>query len=399
MSGPLAGIRVVESTVFQNGPFAGVLLADLGAEVIKIEPPVTGEPGRGLGALDGPLHTSAYFQAQNRHKRSITLDLSKPEARQVVYRLVRSADVFIQNHRPGVAEQLGIGYGQLCKHNSGLIYACATGLGREGPDRHLPVMDSVGQGRSGFMMLNQSEEGQPVYFAGPGVADQVGAMTLAYAILGALVHRGRTGEGQELEVSQLGSMVMFQNMGLQQFLVTGTLLGRWDRRQARNPLWNVYCCADGLWLILAMNQGDRFWPIFCRVVERSDWLAEPRYATMASRQQCAAELIEKMDAYFSTQPRAYWLARLREARLLAGPVQDYTQLREDPQVVANGYITELATDFDRSVPVVANPVRYGRTPVTPPARAPELGQHTEEILLAAGYGWEEIEGLRACGAI
>jgi crotonobetainyl-CoA:carnitine CoA-transferase CaiB-like acyl-CoA transferase len=399
MAGPLGGIRVVEATVFQNGPFAGALLADLGAEVIKIEPPVTGDPGRGQGLPDGRLNATAYFQAHNRTKRGIALDLKRPEAREVVYRLVETADVFLQNYRLGVAERLGIGHADLRARNPGLIYASVTGLGREGPERHLPVMDSIGLGRSGLMLLNANERGEPRYLVGAALADQTGALTMAYAILGALVHKARTGEGQELEVSQLGSVVMLQNMGILRYLLTGLSGERWDRWGVRNPLWNVYRCGDGLWMVFAMSQGDRFWPAFCAAVERPDWLAEPRYATMALREARAPELIREMDAHFASRPRAYWLGRLGAAGLLAGPVQDYAQLVADPQVRANGYLTEMPTDFGESLTVVGNPVRYAATPVVPPARAPELGQHTEEVLLELGYAWDDIAALREAGAI
>jgi crotonobetainyl-CoA:carnitine CoA-transferase CaiB-like acyl-CoA transferase len=400
MPGPLDGIRVVEATYFQNGPFAGVLLADLGADVIKIEPPVTGDPGRGMGTPGGPVNITTYYQAQNRTKRSITLDLQQPEAREVVHALVKTADVFLQNYRLGVAERLGIGYADLKAHNPDLIYASVTGLGREGPDRNLPVMDIIGLGRAGFLTMNlKDEDDEPVYFSGPGVADQVGATTMAYAILGALVHRLRTGEGQEIEVSQLGSVVMFENLGLQSFLNTGAHPRGIDRRNVRNPLWNTYPCGDGRWMAFAMSQGDRFWPPFCRAVEREDWLEEPRYRTMALRTDCAGELIAEMDAHFRTQPRDYWLERLGKAGLLAGPVNDFHGLREDPQVIANGYLAEIPGDFGQVVHAVANPVRYSATPVRRPAHAPELGQHTEEILLELGYDWDRIAALRERGAI
>jgi len=260
-------------------------------------------------------------------------------------------------------------------------------------------MDSVGLGRGGFMALGRAPGDEPLYLRGPNIADQAGALTMAYAILGALVHRLRTGEGQELEVSQLGSVVLLQNTSLQRFLLTGAAPDRWDRRAARNPLWNTYRCGDGRWLVLAMSQADRFWPAFCAAVGRPDWLADPRYAGMAGREAGAAELVAEMDAHFLTRPRHHWLARLTAAELLAGPVHEYPELVADPQVVANGYLAEIPADFGETVPVVANPVRYGATPVTKPGRAPELGQHTEEVLLELGYEWSEIGALRRAGAI
>lgn len=399
MPGPLNGIRVVEATFFQNGPFAGVMLADLGADVIKIEPPVRGDPGRGMGVVGAATGTTTYYQAQNRTKRSITLDLQKPGGREAAYRLIETADVFLQNYRPGVADRLGLGYSALRARNARLIYASVTGLGRKGPDANLPVMDIIGLARGGFLTMNLKEGEEPVYFSGPGVADQSGAMTMAYAILAALVHRERTGEGQEIEVSQLGSVIMFENLGLHAFLNTGVHPKGWNRREVRNPLWNTYPCGDGKWMAFAMSQGDRFWPEFCHAIGRADWLEEPRYATMALRQLCAPEIIGLMDDYFRTQSRAHWLERLGKAGLLAGPVQDFFQLREDPQVIENGYLTETSSDFGTAVPVVANPVRYSATPVVEPALAPELGQHTEELLLELGYGWDQISQLREAGAI
>ncbi|HEX2171687.1 MAG TPA: CoA transferase [Dehalococcoidia bacterium] len=398
MSGPLSGIRVVEATFFQNGPFAGVLLADLGADVIKIEPP-RGDPGRALGVSSECWPMPPYFQAQNRTKRSISLDLQTPEGRAAAHRLIATADVFLQNYRLGVAERLDLGYDELRRHNPVLIYASVTGLGQEGPQREWGVMDIAGQARSGYLMLNRSPEGEPTYVTGPGIADQVGATTMAYGILGALVHKARTGEGQALEVSQFGSMIMVQNNSLHTFLHTGAVGGRLDRQTARNPLWNTYRCGDGLWMVLCMSQADRFWPKFCEVVERPDWFADPRYATLAGRTEHAPELIAELDDHFRTRPRAEWLERLGPAGLSAGPLQDYQQLREDPQVIANGYLTEIPIDSGPPMPVVANPVRYSATPVVPPALAPEHGQHTEEVLLEIGYDWDEIGALRQAGAI
>lgn len=399
MSGPLSGIRVVEATFYQYGPYAGVMLADLGADVIKIEPPVTGDPGRGIDAVDPKLGNPPYHQAQNRSKRSIALDLNKPAGLEAAYRLIETADVFLQNYRAGVAERLGLGYAALKARNPGLIYASATGLGREGPDAHLPVLDSIGMARGGMMMLQHGEEDEPFYVMGPFMADQAGAMTLAYAILGAIVHRLRTGEGQELEVSQLGSILLFQQTALQRYLLNGLRPERFDRRRAPNPLWNQYRCGDGKWLVLALSQADRFWPAFCAAVERPDWLAEAGYATIAERGRRATELIDALEALFASQPRAFWLERLRAAELLAGPIQDYAQLLDDPQVAANGYLPELPLDFGGSVRVVGNPVHYSASPTTPPARAPDLGQHTETVLLELGYDWDAIQSLRAGGAI
>jgi CoA:oxalate CoA-transferase len=371
MPGPLSGVRVVEATFFQNGPFAGVVLADLGADVIKIEPPVTGDPGRGLGLPGVAPGQSTYFQAQNRSKRSITLDLRKPAGREVAYRLIETADVFLQNFRVGVAERLGLAYTDLVQRNPRLIYAAVTGLGREGPDRALPVLDPVGLARSGFLLAITRETDEPVYTSPGGTADQTGAMTMALAILGALFHRERTGQGQEVEVSQLGSMILFQNLSLTNFLNGGAQPRGGNRYAQRNPLSNTYPCGDGQWLILSGLQADRYW----------------------------AEIVRALEAVFQTQPRAYWLERLREAGVPCGPVQDYAQLCADPQVVANGYLTRIPTDFGKSVGVTVSPVRYSATPVRPPTLAPELGQHTEEILLELGYDWDEITRLREAGAI
>jgi crotonobetainyl-CoA:carnitine CoA-transferase CaiB-like acyl-CoA transferase len=399
MAGPLSGVRVVEATFFQNGPFAGVMLADLGADVIKIEPPVTGDPGRGLGIPGAVPGTSTYFQAQNRSKRGITLDLTKPEGLEVAYRLIDTADVFLQNFRVGVAERLGLGYADLRARNPRLVYASVTGLGRQGPECKQGVLDPVGVARSGFLMATLREGEEPIYAGAGGTADQIGATTMAFGILGALFHRERTGEGQQVEASQLGSMILFQNLSLTSVLNGGAQVRAGGRHKARNPLSTTYPCADDKWLILAALQGDRYWPDFCRVLGRPDWRDDPRYATMAARQENVAEVVDMIEAEFRRRPRAEWLRCLAEAGIPAGPVQDYHQLQEDPQVVANRYLTAIPTDFGKSFGVTMNPVRYSATPVRTPELAPELGQHTEEVLIELGYDWDQISALREAGAI
>jgi crotonobetainyl-CoA:carnitine CoA-transferase CaiB-like acyl-CoA transferase len=194
-------------------------------------------------------------------------------------------------------------------------------------------------------------------------------------------------------------MLLFQNLSLTNFLNGGAQPRAGNRHKGRNPLSNTYPCGDGQWLILSGIQADRYWPGFCRALGRLEWLDEPRYATMALRQEHCAEVVSAVEEVFKTQPRAHWLERLREAGVPCGPIQDYAQLCEDPQVVANGYLTRIPTDFGKSFGVTASPMRYSATPVRPPALAPELGQHTEEVLLEVGYDWDQIARLREAGAI
>jgi crotonobetainyl-CoA:carnitine CoA-transferase CaiB-like acyl-CoA transferase len=399
----LEGIRVVDWTIWQQGPVATTMLGDLGADVIKIEHRVSGDPGRGLlgmAGLDLSDRPNFYFEANNRNKRSITLDLKKPEGRAIAYALVARSDVFVQNFRKGVAERIGLGYDALEAHNPQLIYASATGYGSDGPDSGEPSFDYLGLARSGIM-LAAGEPGMPPLAIAGGVADQMGAIMLAYAILAGLLARERFGVGQQVDASHLGSMTWLQGLSLAARLMMGLAIPRQPRASASNPLWNHYRCSDERWLALGMLQPDRYWSDFCRTVGADDALADPRFQSMLDRAAHAAEVIAILDRIFATRPRHEWMEILRAGGdFIFTPVNGVNDLPEDPQVKANHYVADFDHPVHGPTKVVGLPVGLSKTPGAIRRAAPEFGQHTEEILTELlGYSWEDVTRLREAEVI
>ena len=395
---PLEGIRVIDWTIWQQGPVASVMLGDLGADVIKIEERVGGDPGRGVlkaQGLDLRDRPNFYFEANNRNKRSLTVDLKKPAGVAIVQRLAERADVFVQNFRKGVAARLGLDAATLRAQNPRLVYASASGYGPEGPESGAPSFDYLGLARSGIMYSCGEPDDEPLAIAG-GIADQMGAIMLAYGIVTALLARERTGRGQEVDASHLGSMAWLQGLGLSARLMLGRALPRQPRRFATNPLWNHYRCGDGLWLALSMLQPDRYWERFCAVLEIPEAAADPRFKTMLDRMMNAGECIALLDQVFARRPRAEWLRRLASGGdFIYSIINSVDDLPDDPQMQANGYVTAFEHPAFGPTQVVGLPVRLSETPGSIRLPAPEFGQHTEEILTEVlGYSWEEIGRLR-----
>jgi len=396
MAFPLEGIRVLDMTIWQQGTYSTAMLADLGADVIKIEGPDAPDPGRGLTA-DGKITNNAYFQSHNRSKRAICLDLNRPEARDVLYKLAEEADVFVSNMRLRALKKLGADYESLSRVNPRIIYGRASGYGPKGPDAHVGSMDIMAQARGGIMSVTGDPDGWPKPVGVP-FADHVGALTMAFGIMVALFHRERTGEGQEVDASLLAGQLCIQS-----FNITGSLFNnnRVPPRQPRaggNPTWNVYKGSDGKYFVIGMNQ-QRYWPGICKVVGRPEWLEDPRYASVRSRVENRESLFADLDAVFATKTADEWVRLFTEADLLAARVNDYAEVANDPQNLENGYITEVERPDGPPVKMVGLPVIFSKTPGRIRSLAPELGQHTEEVLLEAGYTWEQIADLRAKGAI
>jgi crotonobetainyl-CoA:carnitine CoA-transferase CaiB-like acyl-CoA transferase len=285
---PLSGLTVIDCTIWQQGTYSTAMLADFGANVVKIEGPDSPDPGRGVG--------DAYFQSHNRNKRGIVIDFKHTEGRETVLRLAEKADVFVQNMRQGVMEKLGLDYPALSERNPKIIYASASGYGARGPHRKWPAMDILGQARGGTMMMQGPPDLAPIFSFG-GMADQVGAISLSYGILMALWHRARTGEGQQLDASLLGGQVMLQSFNVTGTLFTGQVPPRRPRAQAA-PMWNVYQCKDGGWIALSMSQIGRWWRPFCEGIGRLDWRDDPRYNKLPDHYEHLEELISQLDEMF-----------------------------------------------------------------------------------------------------
>ena len=400
MNRPLDGVRIIDWTIWQQGPVSTMMLADLGAEVIKIEERVGGDPGRGVlsiagalvGATSGP---NFYFEANNRHKQSLTLDLKNPKAIEIVYQLAEKSDVFVQNFRKGVADKLGIGYEALSQRNPQLIYASATGYGPFGPDSGEPSFDYMGLARSGIMTAVGEPQMEPLSIAG-GIADQMGAIMLAYGVMAALLAREKYGMGQEVDISHLGSMTALQGLNVACKAILGKEFKRMPRAAAPSPLWNHYKCGDDKWICLAMPQQDRYWSDFCKVLGIEHVLDDPRFATMGDRADNAKELIPILDAAFASRPREAWMQALKEGGdFIYTVVNTIADLPTDEQMLANEYIVDYEHPRIGKTQLVGVPVRLSKTPGDPKGAAPEFGEHTERILTELlDYSWEDVARLR-----
>ncbi len=403
MAGVLEGIRVIDWTIWQQGPVASMMLADLGADVVKLEESGRGDPGRGVARAAGTDLSAVpnfYFEAHNRGKRSLTLDLKQPEAREVVQRLVARSDVFVQNFRPGVAERLQLDYESLRRGNDRLIYASGSGFGLKGPDAKRPCMDYLGLARSGIMNAVGEPNGPPLAVQG-AIADQMGASMLAFAIITALLHRERSGAGQAVDVSLLGSMAWLQGLSLAASLMLGNELPRFARTSAFNPLWNHYRCADDRWIALAMAQADRWWPDFARALGREDLVNDERFASLMPRGAHAAELIAILDEIFASRGSDEWVRLLDEGGdFIFTLVNSVSDLPDDPQIRANDLIAQVDHPSHGGLEMLNLPIGLSACPSAIRGGAPELGQHTEQILTEElGYSWEEVGGLRERGVI
>jgi len=397
-TGPLDGIRVIDWTAYQLGPVSTMMLADLGAEVIKVES-LNGDPGRNTNRISQlpsqlPAGVSAYFESLNRQKKSIALDLKNPKGVEVMYRLVAKSDVFVQNFRQGVAERLGLGYEDLVEHNPKIVCGAATGYGPKGPDSRKPAFALTGEARSGSLWWGGPDDDLP-YNLG-SIADQMAGIMLSYGILGGLVARERLGIGQKVDASHLGGMMWLGGNRYGMALITKNAPLRQTRASARNPLWNYYKCKDGRWIALSMNQTDRYMPLFCKAISRPHLAEDERFNNMAALLENSKELIDILDDIFATKTQGEWKKVLSEAEgIIWELVQDVFDLPDDPQVIANNYIV----DFDHPAlgpsKWLQTPVGYSKMPLSTRKMAPAHGEHTAEVLIdMLGYDRDDIATLR-----
>jgi len=395
MASALEGVRVLDLTIWQQGTYASALMADMGADVIKIEAPNSPDPGRQF-FFRRQVGLSSYFEAHNRGKRSLAIDLKHPKGKEAFLRLVPHADVVLNNLRGGVMDRLGLDYGTVSGVNPRIIYAHASAYGQEGPDVNLGSFDVLAQARGGIMSVNGEPDDPPLPVPVPQ-ADQVGAIMAAYGIMVALFHRERSGEGQELNVSLLGTQLALQSFNITSYLWGGRVPVR-QPRGAFGPTWTTYRCADGKYIALGMLE-ERWWPGFCQAVEEPQLLEDPRYQTAMERARNTAELIAYLDGVFARRPAREWVKRLREFDLLVELVQDYEDISRDPQVLANGYIEEVERPGEEPIRMVGTPVRLSKTPCYIRGLAPRLGEHSREVLLEHGLSEQEVAELATEGVI
>jgi crotonobetainyl-CoA:carnitine CoA-transferase CaiB-like acyl-CoA transferase len=401
MQGLLEGTRVVELGVYVQGPFAGMMLAALGAEVIKIESPVTGDAIRGIPYAYGikvlrPDGRNISWENFNCNKKSITLDLHKEEAREVLYRLIRKSDVFITNLLPRGLSKLGCSYEALKEINPKLIYGYAGGFGTKGPGSGTPSQDVAGMARSGFMFNAPAADGSPVYYTG-ALCDIYSATMLCFGILAALINRYKSGKSQRVDVSLLASMMWFQYQSVALEANLGQSVPPFDRTKALNPLWNIYRCQDDQWIVLGIFHPDKVWPDFCEAVEREDLRLNPLFQTEESIAQNCREIIRLLDGIFAARPYKEWANSLEKKGFIFTKISRISDLFTDPDVIANDYMVE----FENSLKFVRFPFQMEGVQIPFNRQgAPALGSHTEQILTEiCGYSPQEIEAFREKGAL
>ncbi|MDP7470180.1 MAG: CoA transferase [Dehalococcoidia bacterium] len=402
MPGALEGIRILEMAVWHAGPGGTLMLSDMGAEVIKIEQPVVGDPMRGLVRLEGAEilqprgFASLAYEIPNRNKRSITVDLTKPQGREIVYRLIPKFDVFMQNFRPGVAAELGMDYETLKKYNPRLIYANVSAYGPQGPDSQARGQDYIGLARSGMMTAAYDSDPNQLPHLAPGIADQMTSITVCWGILAALLTRERLGISQEIHVSMVGSMVNLQLFRTMASLFLNQEFPSSKRTEMANPLYNHYRCKDDKWVALAVLASDRVWPVLCECMGMTELVDDPRFNSTEKRAENCRELIGIMDRTFATKTRDEWMQLLRQRkRIICSPVQNVLELPQDPQMTENNYIVDYDHPSLGHTKTVGFPVTFTQTPCAIQGPAPQFGQHTEEVLIELGdYTWDDIAQLR-----
>ncbi|MCJ7606171.1 MAG: CoA transferase [Dehalococcoidales bacterium] len=401
MNGPLEGIRVIECAGYLSAPSAAYMLGDLGAEVIKIEDRVKGDPVRGMSSTFGrgmimDDGTNILFETANRNKKSITLDLKKEKGKDILYRLVAASDVFCTNYSLGAIETLKMDYETLKRHNPKLVYGLATGYGSLGPDAQKRAFDAIAQARSGIMTTVGEPDSPPLQIAG-AIFDQMTGTVLVNGILAALVARDRQGIGQMVETSLLGSGIHMQAYNINVTMLRGRPMPKPSRKTLKNPLANHYECADGKWLLLCEAQSDRFWHAFCTALGIEDVEKDEKFLDAKTRRDNFIELTETLERVFKTKPRDEWLNILETQGegMAFSPIMEPAEIGDDPQVLLNGYIEEIDHVHLGKVKMVGTPLKFSATPADNRNAAPNFGQHTEEVIMdILGCSWEDIEELK-----
>jgi len=392
---PLAGIRVVDLTRVLAGPFCSMALADMGAEVIKVEEPGKGDDTRGWPPFAGGEAT--YFMAVNRGKKSLTLNLKAPEGQDILRRLIRRADVLIENFRPGTMERLGFGWERLRVENPRLVYCSISGFGESGPEASRPGYDLIVQGESGIMDLTGFPDGPPVK-VGNSIADLVSGMAAAQGIALALLARERGGRGQKVEIGMLDVMASLLTYQAGLYWNAG---GRPARRGNQHPSivpYEVFQAQDAYLTLGVAN--NSLWERCCGALGRPDLAKDPRFDTEARRVQNRDALIPLLNAELGTRPAAEWLERLDRAGVPAGRIKSVGEVCESPHLKARGMTVTLAHPKAGPITVMGVPIRLWGTPGAASAPPPLLGQHTEEILTRLlRMPRARVERLRAAGAI
>jgi len=396
MNGPLEGYRIVDLTAMVSGPIATMMLAEQGADVIKVEPPGTGDLVRAIGEARSGI--TSLFATSNRSKRSVAIDLKQPAGVTLLKRLVASADLFVQNFRPGTADRMGIGESELRAVAPRLIYVSISGFGEKGPYAKQRVYDPIIQAASGLAAVQRDRETGRPRMVRTILADKVSALTAAQAMTAALLARERTGEGQHVRIAMLDAMVAFlwpEGMMHYTFVREGDERVRNARKPQLREL--VFDTVDGF--ITAGTVSDREWEGFARAARRPELAGDPRFNTGTARVENWDERLEVMGEVFRTDTTAHWLERLAAEQVPCAPILERHELLGDAQIAASELIEEIDHPLAGRIRHVRPAARFDRTPARVRGFAPALGQHTDEVLEEIGLETPEITALRAAGTI
>ncbi|MBW2379740.1 MAG: CoA transferase [Deltaproteobacteria bacterium] len=401
MTKALEGIRVVDLTVWFQGPVAAQHLADFGADVIKVERPKGGDQGRGVRSIKAlPIGDwNQYFLVINRNKKSMAIDLKKPEGQEIMYRLIEKADVFLSNMGLAWLEARNLSYDKLKAINPRLVYATNTGYGRfGGVDK--PAFDMTVQAITGAM-ARLGEPGQPPIYLGMGSGDAYGGIMSALGIMLALYQRNRTGEGQYLDASLYGAQLFLAAPYLQSFLAGNAKSAlQHSRKMVENPLWNVYPTADK-WIYLCAENTDDAFARLCRALGAAELAEDSRFQTVDGRRAQSEALVAALDSHLEVKPHGDWLEAMQAQGLASSPINNLADVAKDEQAWQNAYFTKAyCEEVKREVDVRGLPVTLSKTPGEVATLGPQLGQDTEILMMdLLEYEWDEIEAFKAKGAI
>lgn len=379
----LAGIRVLDLSRVLAGPYCTMMLADFGADIIKIEPPDVGDDSRAFGPFIGK--ESAYFMSLNRNKRSMTLNFKRQAECDLFKEMVKQADVVVENYRPGTMEKFGLGYDVLQQINPRLIYAACSGFGHTGPYRDKPAYDIIVQAMGGIMSITGAENGEPTRI-GASIGDVIAGMFTAYGVMLAMYHRERTGAGQKVDVGMLDCQLAILENAIARYVTSGVVPGPLGNRHPSITPFSSYTASDGYIIVGAGN--DRLWERLCNILDRPDLINDPRFANNGNRTANAKELGEILNAIFTARTINEWLDILEAAGLPCAPINTIDKIVNDPHIKAREMIVEVEHPAAGNLKMPGVPVKMSATPGAVETHAPLLGQHTGEILKEI-LGWDE----------